>query len=580
MPFAIEPTASPALEIPAPIVSTPSSNERATGSVPSFQDHLERAGRTPDARRDEPSSSESRAERNERDDRRDAASASSDQAGERAEAERREERTDPTPRNDGDATEPQKDNAEKASKDAPPKVDGKKKHGSSDRHHEKKKGEDTTGVAVVAAAVVQEPAAKDTVSKDEVTLTEAGPEADAAAAAIAEAARAAAKETAKPTVAIAGKGRHVDPTKATATKAVVSEEDAVKAKAEQATAAAEQNATKETPEVDPAVVATAAPVVSELSSTQTPKKSDKNVKPAAATAETTVTTEAVAEVATTEAPQPTAEAKAATDAPASKPEKTEEKHDGAGKNEAASTAATFAAQLSSAVEATTSTNGATTTAVAQDAAASIDAASAATTPSAGRTDNSTGTTTKLSPDRVATNETFRAALSTETAAARATGSDVEQSGGLSTADRARFVQRVARAVRTTHERGGELQIRLSPPELGQLRLQVQMTDGTLSARIEAETPQAKQLLTENLGVLRDRLAEQNVRVERIDVELMNTGNGGSPNMQDRRNDPPQESLRRGFGTAPRGADTVDAGAADPRASGTTPTTAGRLNVVI
>jgi len=139
-------------------------------------------------------------------------------------------------------------------------------------------------------------------------------------------------------------------------------------------------------------------------------------------------------------------------------------------------------------------------------------------------------------------------------AAAAFGALGEQvgSGGLSQGDRVRLVQRVARAVQTAQERGGDLQLRLSPPELGSLRLQVKMTDGALTARLEAETPQAQQVLTDGLPQLRERLAEQNIRVERFDVDLMQSGGGGPSHLPDRRQDASQDgSSSRGGATARR-----------------------------
>jgi len=90
---------------------------------------------------------------------------------------------------------------------------------------------------------------------------------------------------------------------------------------------------------------------------------------------------------------------------------------------------------------------------------------------------------------------------------------------LSEADQTRFVERVARAVRFAEGREGVLRLRLSPPELGSLRLEVRVHHGVLAARFEAETSVARSLLVDNLQVLRDRLAEQGVRVEQFDVDL-------------------------------------------------------------
>jgi len=98
---------------------------------------------------------------------------------------------------------------------------------------------------------------------------------------------------------------------------------------------------------------------------------------------------------------------------------------------------------------------------------------------------------------------------------------------LGPADTARFVGRVARAFHFAQERGGTLQLRLSPPELGSLRLALTVKDGVLSASLETETPAARRLLLDHLPALRDRLAEQNVRVERFDVEVRRDGSEGS-----------------------------------------------------
>jgi hypothetical protein len=87
-------------------------------------------------------------------------------------------------------------------------------------------------------------------------------------------------------------------------------------------------------------------------------------------------------------------------------------------------------------------------------------------------------------------------------------------------DSARFLGRVARAFELARQRGGELQMRLSPPELGSLRLAVRVQEGVLAARLEAETAEARFALIDNLPALRERLASAGIRVERFDVDLM------------------------------------------------------------
>ena len=95
--------------------------------------------------------------------------------------------------------------------------------------------------------------------------------------------------------------------------------------------------------------------------------------------------------------------------------------------------------------------------------------------------------------------------------------------GMPTIDRARFVQRVGGAIRTAQQRDGQIQLRLSPPELGSLRIQITINEGVVTARLEAETAAARTVLLDNLPALRERLAEQQVRIEKFDVDVRQEG---------------------------------------------------------
>ncbi|GAB4128671.1 flagellar hook-length control protein FliK [Thermopirellula anaerolimosa] len=101
---------------------------------------------------------------------------------------------------------------------------------------------------------------------------------------------------------------------------------------------------------------------------------------------------------------------------------------------------------------------------------------------------------------------------------------------LDAADRARFVQRVSQAFRAANERGGHVRLRLHPPELGSLRVELKITDGVMSARMEAESAAARDLLAEHLPVLRQRLADHGIRVERFELDLMGR-DGQGPSQQ-------------------------------------------------
>lgn len=99
---------------------------------------------------------------------------------------------------------------------------------------------------------------------------------------------------------------------------------------------------------------------------------------------------------------------------------------------------------------------------------------------------------------------------------------------ISSADQARFIQRVAKAFEAAQSRDGEIRLRLSPPELGSLRLEVKVQGGVMTARIEAETSTVRSLLLDNMPVLRERLAEQGIRLEQFDVDLTDRQPGGLP----------------------------------------------------
>jgi flagellar hook-length control protein FliK len=115
------------------------------------------------------------------------------------------------------------------------------------------------------------------------------------------------------------------------------------------------------------------------------------------------------------------------------------------------------------------------------------------------------------PERIATPDAGRAtSRAPDAATGDATRSEV---------DRVRFVERVSRAFRSAGERGAPLRLRLSPPQLGSLKLEVTLRGGVMAARIETETSEARTLLLENLPALRERLAEHDIKVSRFDVDL-------------------------------------------------------------
>ena len=85
-----------------------------------------------------------------------------------------------------------------------------------------------------------------------------------------------------------------------------------------------------------------------------------------------------------------------------------------------------------------------------------------------------------------------------------------------------------------------MRLRLSPPELGSMRLEVTLQNGALTAKIEAESPIARSLLLDNLPVLRERLEAQGVRVEQFDVDLLDRQTSQTWDSSDQNNNMPDD----------------------------------------
>ena len=109
---------------------------------------------------------------------------------------------------------------------------------------------------------------------------------------------------------------------------------------------------------------------------------------------------------------------------------------------------------------------------------------------------------------------------------------VDAGAGRVSIDSAKFLPRVTKAFSAAAQRGGEIRIRLNPPELGSIRLEVRMQGGNMTARMDAETPAARQALLDNLPLLRERLAEQGLRIEQLDIGTLDRQDRESLDAQD------------------------------------------------
>jgi flagellar hook-length control protein FliK len=166
-------------------------------------------------------------------------------------------------------------------------------------------------------------------------------------------------------------------------------------------------------------------------------------------------------------------------------------------------------------------------AVVQDDSASLAAATVlpaepAETEETARTTTSSSTTT-AAPESGTVSRSASSPVAYR--AGDASGQDTSSSGAV---ERARFVQRVARAFQAVGDGGGSIRLRLRPPDLGSLHLEITVRNGAMNARMEVESSAARNALLDNLPALRERLAQQDIRIERFDIDMTEDFTGGLP----------------------------------------------------
>ena len=111
-------------------------------------------------------------------------------------------------------------------------------------------------------------------------------------------------------------------------------------------------------------------------------------------------------------------------------------------------------------------------------------------------------------------------------------------------ERVRLVQRVARSFSRLGPEGGQVTLKLHPPQLGVLNVSIKIEGQTMTARLQTETSAARDTIIENLPVLRDRLKEQGIEIEKFQVEVgqqddLASGGGQSSNFAGNGENSPQ-----------------------------------------
>ena len=105
------------------------------------------------------------------------------------------------------------------------------------------------------------------------------------------------------------------------------------------------------------------------------------------------------------------------------------------------------------------------------------------------------------------------------------------------ADRQENVDRIVRAARTAQTRGASrIQIRLEPPELGTLRIEIKQSSNGLNMQLQATNLKAQQILQQSSNELRAALEAQGLQPRQIDIQLrLDLRNDQTPNQQQNHN---------------------------------------------
>jgi flagellar hook-length control protein FliK len=97
----------------------------------------------------------------------------------------------------------------------------------------------------------------------------------------------------------------------------------------------------------------------------------------------------------------------------------------------------------------------------------------------------------------------------------------QASSASQSVDTARRLQqiadRVADVLRNGFDSGGQLRVRLEPPALGKIQIDVTTNEDGVSARVEVQTSAARDQILNNLPLLHDAISQAGVGVSRIDV---------------------------------------------------------------
>ena len=88
---------------------------------------------------------------------------------------------------------------------------------------------------------------------------------------------------------------------------------------------------------------------------------------------------------------------------------------------------------------------------------------------------------------------------------------------------------------------GTVNLKLNPQELGELRMEIKITQDNIKAHIVAQTPQAQEMISQHLPRLREALEQQGLHLQQIEVTIAANDNPGREQFQ---GNPGQQQLNQ------------------------------------
>ena len=143
---------------------------------------------------------------------------------------------------------------------------------------------------------------------------------------------------------------------------------------------------------------------------------------------------------------------------------------------------------------------------------------------------------------------------------------LERPRAPASADQDRLIARISNAIAQAETAGRTtVRMRLYPPELGTVRIEVSSSRGVVTARIEASTPAAQAVLQSNIAALKAELRDAGVELRQVSVEYRDSAASfaASGRQHGREQNPDAGHSRRRFAAPPvemRSLEPVGAGA--------------------